>query len=792
MTSTDRDELDLTALRARKARLGAHIGKPGYRLLLISGITLIVAGILLAAIAQFTVGYSVVGVGLICCMLASWWRNDLHEPAVTGKGITDRLSGAALSRLPLDKPLTPLVVWDAMTTHWQTRFLVNRLLLDPAELAHAMSHDPLDLPAVWLNATRLADETDCRTIEPGHLSSALLLTSPAITALLKQHKLTSEDVEAVIAWLSRGIASLERPRPDFGGIGRDWANGFTPVLNRFGQNLSLAIERGGNHYDWLLHGRGVEAMKAAFSGGATAIGLIGETGVGKTSHVHALAQALLQESSDRSLEHHQIIALNASVILSSATRPGELEHLMLRLLSEAATAGNIILFFDDAQLFFNEGKGTFDASQLLLPVVQARSVRLIFAMTPHDFQSLKSKNNTFASQITPVMLTDPPEADVMHVLEDTALGLEHRRHILITYAALQEAYRLSGRYEQDIAYPGKAIVLLEQSAMHAIGQVVTPQSVQQAIEQTRGVKAGSAAPAESETLLHLEDAIHARMINQNRAVKVVAAALRRARAGVANPRRPIGSFLFLGPTGVGKTELAKAIAATYFGNETNMIRLDMSEYQGTGDVKRLLSSGQDDTASLIMSVRQQPFSVILLDEIEKAHPNVLNLLLRLLDEGTLTDTNGRAASFKDCIVIATSNAGAHAIRERVEQGEELETFEKIFIDELIASNQFKPELLNRFDEIVLFRPLKPEELAQVVQLMLNDINRTLEPQHITVKLTDAAIQKIVDAGYDARLGARPMRRTLQRAVEDTLAGKILRQEVRAGSNVTLDVKDLSL
>jgi ATP-dependent Clp protease ATP-binding subunit ClpA len=193
-----------------------------------------------------------------------------------------------------------------------------------------------------------------------------------------------------------------------------------------------------------------------------------------------------------------------------------------------------------------------------------------------------------------------------------------------------------------------------------------------------------------------------------------------------------------------------------------------------------------------MSVRQQPFSVILLDEIEKAHPNVLNLLLQLLDEGTLTDTNGRAASFKDCIVIATSNAGAHAIRERVEQGEELETFEKIFIDELIASNQFKPELLNRFDEIVLFRPLKPEELAQVVQLMLNDINRTLEPQHITVKLTDAAIQKIVDAGYDARLGARPMRRTLQRAVEDTLAGKILRQEVRAGSNVTLDVKDLSL
>jgi ATP-dependent Clp protease ATP-binding subunit ClpC len=282
------------------------------------------------------------------------------------------------------------------------------------------------------------------------------------------------------------------------------------------------------------------------------------------------------------------------------------------------------------------------------------------------------------------------------------------------------------------------------------------------------------------------------MINQTRAVSVVSNALRRARAGVSNPKRPFGSFMFLGPTGVGKTELAKAIAAVYFGAESNMIRLDMSEYQRPEDVSRLLSDGQQENQSLILAVRQQPFSVILLDEIEKAHPNVLNLLLQLLDEGNLTDNNGKAVSFKDCVIIVTSNAGAQEIRQKIEAGEKLEDFEPKLIDELINSGQFKPELLNRFDDIVVFRPLNQTELGQVVQLMLGEINHTLANQKIAVELTAAAIGKIVSVGYDPRLGARPMRRTLQRAVEDTIAQKILRGEAKAGDKVVLDVKDLSL
>lgn len=785
--------LDVMNIRARKARLGKAIGKNGHALLIaLAIIASVIAGVSLLAHIPHLPWLSL-SIGLMSSMLAHWWRNDLMSPAVeTTIGLTGRVSADILALVPTHGVLTPRSLWQALHANWQSVFIMNHLYVPDAILTQSLRDDPKFLEAVWHAAAALADDSNSPTIEVGHVVGALALSSQEFLTLLRQHKMRPEDIKAIVAWLDRGLEMIGEKSHDYGGIGRDWANGYTPRLDQFGYNISLGIERMGSHYGWLSHSPSVQAMKNAFSQGATALALIGETGSGKTSHVYALAQTLLEEKNDRRLEHRQMITLSASTIVSSATRPGELEYITGELLGEAAHAGHIILFFDDAELFFNQGIGTFDAAKLLLPVLQSRAIQLIFAFTPHSWQSLRGANTSLASLMTPIVLPDMPENDVLRVLEDSTLGLEHQHNVIITYDALRETYRLSGRYETEIAYPGKAINLLEQSVAHAENNVVTPASVQRAIEQSKGVKVSDVSATESDALLKLEDKIHERMINQSHAVSVVSNALRRARAGVANPKRPIGSFLFLGPTGVGKTELAKAISAVYFGAEAHMIRLDMSEYQEADDVKRLLSDGQSETKSLIMSVRQQPFGVVLLDEIEKAHPNILNLLLQLLDEGQLTDVGGRMASFKDCVVICTSNAGADTIRARVGAGEPLESFEDAFTDELIKSGQFRPELLNRFDEMVLFRPLTPDELLQVVALMMKEVNATLAPQNISVELTQAAAGKIVEVGYDPRLGARPMRRTLQRAVEDVIAQKILRGDLHPGDHATLDVNDLAL
>jgi len=784
-------ELNLKSMRARKARLQLAIGNSGYNgMRIVATLCLVTCVYCLTVGNLYRPGYFLLAIGLLLSMLALWYKYDLSSLGAVRdpKTIDDQLAPTLLARL--HGQVTPQSLWEASLKDPAGRFMCSRLYLSAQPITDSLSTNPQDMSPIWQNAVQIAQAIGSPQIHAGTTAAALILTSRAAAQMIIQDHLTSDDVIEVYRWLDRQLGYVGRPRPYFGGIGRDWASGFTPMLEQFGQNISHAIESWGGYGRFAVHGDLLGSASNSLARGS-AVALIGPDGVGKTELVFALADRLLSGQAP-DLRYYQIVSLDASAILASSN--AQIERLINMLFSEAIAARNIILYLDEAQLFFNEGVGAFNMGKILLPILKAHSLKIIASFTPKDWQHIRAVNESLAGSFTLLTLNEPAEPDTLKVVEDTATMIELRqRGALITYEAIKESIRLGGQYMQEDAFPGKAITLLEQALPYTSNGIVTHETVQQALEKMRGVRVSAAAAPEASMLLELEDRIHERMIDQVQAVNAVASAIRRSRAGVANPKRPAGTFLFLGPTGVGKTELARSLAGVYFGDEHQMIRLDMSEYQNPEDVTRLLHGSKGDDSNLLTAIRQQPFSVVLLDEIEKAHPNILNLLLQMLDEGQLTDEEGRPASFRSAIIIATSNAGATNIITQVRSGAPLDdTFERTLLDHLIGTGVFRPELINRFDEVVLFRPLEAPELAQVATLMIKEVNHTLAAQNISVQLTPEALNLIIQKGYDPEFGARPMRRVIQKTVENAVASKILSQQAQAGATITLDVNDLHL
>ena len=381
------------------------------------------------------------------------------------------------------------------------------------------------------------------------------------------------------------------------------------------------------------------------------------------------------------------------------------------------------------------------------------------------------------------------------MLEGQALALEKKYKKFVTYPALREIVNNAARYIPGIPFPKKALDLLDEVIVYAAhytkSSFILPEHVLKIIAEKTQIPVGKVQAEEKKLLLGLEELLHQRIINQNEAVNEISSALRRARADISPRKGPMGTFLFMGPTGVGKTETSKALAGIYFKSESRMIRLDMSEFQTVGDIARLLGSVSSE-GLLVTPVRENPFSLLLLDEIEKAHPNILNLFLQVLDEGFVTDGLGRKVDFSNTIIIATSNAGYQVILEAIRLQTEWKTIKQKLLDYIFENSIFRPEFINRFDAVVVFSPLSKENLLDIAELQLQKIKKNLEDKNIEFAITKRLKERIVELGYDPTFGARNMKRVIQDSVENAIAKALLAEEIKRADKIEIDPDNFSL
>ena len=778
--------------RAIEARVGKILNSaPIKALLVLAMLALLGFGITLLVVSHQSLGWILIGCSAIPFEFLIWANYELKEiPIGSGKSVNDLLSNECLARLGAHPTPQSIASWIHKTRSGS--FLALRYAITPRMLEAITRDMHNNLDDIFNHAIEIREKTESEVISGGVLAVAIIECVPNYEQILKSMKLEISDLYDGIVWFNylNGLVKGMRQRRHTGGFARDLMFGYTPLLQNYATNISKRYEstRGGN-VSISLHREQIQQMIDTFSkGGRQNIAVIGPDGSGRSTLVHEFASEILNADNNISsrIKYRQVFKLDASALISSAGERGQMETLMSHILNEAFYAKNVILWLENAQLFFEEGTGSVDISNVLLPVIEGGALRVIMTMDQQKFLEISARKAALANALNKIMVEPASEEATIKVMQDRVPLLESQYNVIYSIWSLREAYRLSERYVHDLVMPGRALSLLESAASFPDNGFITDASVQQAIEKTVGVKMQSSSDEEDKSrLLNMESLIHQRLIGQDMAVRAVSDALRRAAAGVRNEGRPIGTFLFLGPTGVGKTELAKAISEVYFGGEGTIVRIDLNEFVSADDVSRLIADGATDELSLTAQVMKHPFSVVLLDEIEKAHPLVLTALLQLLDEGILRDVKNREVSFRDTIVVATSNAGANNIREYIDQGLDMSAIKEQLTNDLISNGDFKPEFLNRFDEICVFQPLSKEALLAIVDLIITSTNKTLAPQKISVSLEPEAKTLLVERGYDPKLGARPMRRIVSKTVENIVARAVLSGEAGSGENITI-------
>ena len=580
--------------------------------------------------------------------------------------------------------------------------------------------------------------------------------------------------------------------------------------------------------------------------------LIGEAGVGKTAVVEGLAQKIVDSQVPEKLQNKRVIRLDVVSLVQGTGVRGQFEQRMQQLIKELQANKNIILFIDEIHEIVGAGnaEGGMDAGNVLKPALARGELQLVGATTFNEYRQIE-KDSALARRLQPVEVNEPSVEETLKILQGIKPKYENYHHVKYTDEAIEAAATLSNRYIQDRFLPDKAIDLLDESGSRknltlnpidpknvqqkidqaqaqkqtALKQedyekaafyrdqvkkledmrdnkvdtekqpTVTEKDIEQVVEEKTNIPVGELKAQEQQQLKNLTPDLEAHVIGQNKAVEQVSRAIRRNRVGFNKTGRPIGSFLFVGPTGVGKTELAKQLAKQLFGSEDAMIRFDMSEYMEKHSVSKLIGSppgyvGYEEAGQLTEKVRRNPYSLILLDEIEKAHPDVMHMFLQILDDGRLTDSQGRTVSFKDTIIIMTSNAGQGESEASVGFGAEANGTTNSVIDKL--GNYFKPEFLNRFDGIIEFAPLSKDSLLKIVDLMISDTNKMIADQNLSITVSPEAKAKIVDLGYNPAMGARPLRRVIQEQIEDKVADYFLDHPAEKQLQAILDQDQIKI
>ena len=682
--------------------------------------------------------------------------------------------------------------------------------------------------------------------------------------VLQQLGAELQKVRQTVIQLLSGPGGSEEQRPQgagTGGRGESSSSGST-VLDQFGRNLTQMAADG--KLDPVIgRSREIERVMQILSRRTKNNPvLIGEPGVGKTAIVEGLAQRIVAKDVPDNLQGKNLYTLDLGALVAGSRYRGDFEERLKKVLKEIKSRGDIILFIDEIHTLVGAGaaEGAIDAASILKPMLARGELQTVGATTMEEYRKYLEKDSALERRFQPVQVDEPSVGDTVQILMGLKDRYESHHSVRFTEQAIVSAANLADRYLSDRFLPDKAIDLIDEAGsrtrIHRTSDipeiieideklsklrldkqdavtrenferaanlrdeerslltqrttiesegdgsewVIDEESIAEVLAQWTGIPVHRLTEEETARLVNMEAELHKRIIGQHDAITAVSKAIRRTRAGLKDPRRPSGSFIFLGPSGVGKTETAKALAQFLFGQEDSLIQLDMSEYMEKHTVSRLVGSppgyvGYDEGGQLTEAVRRKPFSVVLFDEVEKAHPDVFNTLLQILEEGRLTDAQGRTVDFKNTVIIMTSNLGTRDIHKKavgfhVDDNEMSYEYMKDKVTEELKKH-FRPEFINRLDEIIVFHELTSDELKDIVDLMLIRVKEQLESQHLDLVLTDDAKGFLGSRGYDPELGARPLRRAIQRLLEDPLSERVLLGEFKAGTTVLVGVDEES-